>query len=192
MVLLICVIRLLFSFPAVADEQTLVRRNSDSGGYGGLGFKLTYLDQQLCHVVGFRAGWIVNHLLLLGAGGYGNFQGITREIALIPTDLPAPYRLSITYAGLDLGMVFFSDRAVHFGFQSLIGAGHAGYINTTEATHFFVIETSLFSELNIVDWFRVCIGGGYRLAYAGYVIQGMDEKSLHGPSLDILFKVGRF
>jgi hypothetical protein len=60
-----------FTFSAFAQETTLINGEIESGGFGGPVLKVTSINGENAVMIGGRGGWIINHSLVLGGGGYG-------------------------------------------------------------------------------------------------------------------------
>jgi hypothetical protein len=172
------------------------------GGYGAVGTKITKIDGKIGHMVGGRGAWIVNHSFLLGGGGYGmSSENMKREFD------GEMKNVEFGYGGLEFGYILNSNRVMHFAFQVLLGGGGVGYLDRIvigldedgdevveyqgERAAFFVAEPMLYMEVNVNQWFRVCMGGGYRFVN-GVDLQGVNNAALEGASAELLFKFGSF
>jgi|GEM_PF-210597 len=171
------------------------------GGYFGPAVRVTGIDGRNEWMAGGRAGWIINHNVILGVAGYGlTTDHIKREIG------GQNRTLRMGYGGLDLGYVFKPHSLLHLTFQTLVGAGGIGYEWETDRTDrdgnrrwdadgsgFFVAEPMLYAELNVTPWFRVCAGGGYRWVDSLDASKvGIDAKTLRGASGELMLKFGFF
>ncbi|MBN1594890.1 hypothetical protein JW933_03085 [candidate division FCPU426 bacterium] len=188
--------------PAYEAETLFASRIYAHGGYGAFGNKITTYDGKTGYMAGGRGAWIINHCFLLGGGGYGaTCPAIEREFA------QEQKKLKFGYGGLELGYVFTPHRLLHFSLQALIGAGGIGYVEEVitgrdeygndiiayegEGDAFFVAEPMLYLEVNVTEWFRLCLGGGYRYV-AGVDLKGVSNQDLSGASAELLFKFGYF
>ncbi|KPK81198.1 MAG: hypothetical protein AMS25_07250 [Gemmatimonas sp. SM23_52] len=80
---------------AAAQERTLLGRGFHSGGFGGPVVKFSEVDGDFAVFVGARGGWIINHMFVLGAGGYG----LVNEIDI---GFPGPRDIEFGYGGVEL------------------------------------------------------------------------------------------
>jgi hypothetical protein len=178
------------------EAQVVFDDTIEHGGYVGIAFKLTTIDEEVAYMMGLRASWIIDHFVSLGVAAYGHFQGVLLdverdydpEVEEVETD----QRTSVAYGGFDLGVVLFSDWLVHLTLQSLFGGGHIWFSDIDLSSIFAVIEPSAYIELNVTTWFRICLGGGYRFALGVSGIEGLDDEKLSGITGEIIFKVGEF
>ena len=182
--LLLLIILTLASVPlaANAQEQTLIRGEIESGGYGGPVVKLSSINNEFCVLMGGRGGWIINHAFIVGGGGYG-----------LATDIFVNgNKLALGYGGLELGYVIMSDSLVHFTVHSLIGFGGVSFENyPASADEIFVLEPEATIVLNVTEFFRIAAGASYRFV-TGVTASGVSDESLGGFSGMLVFKFGRF
>jgi len=181
------------------DQETLFSGDIEHGGFGGPVVMFSQVKGQTGVLVGGRGGWIINHLITLGGGGYG----LVNKIPVGPASVSGldSLMLQLGYGGFEAGLIFNSNRLVHVDCHVLIGAGGtgAGLWNNPEdfdsyddnGDAFFVLEPSLSLILNMTPHFR--IGGGVSYRY----ISGVDspyvtDSDLSGPSFSVSLKFGRF
>ena len=103
--------------PATAQEQTLVGHGIESGGFGAPVVKFTQVNGEFGVLVGGRGGWIINHVFVLGGGGYGLVNDIW-----VRGFVPEP-RLQFGYGGIELEGIIASNSLVHFTVVGLVGGG---------------------------------------------------------------------
>jgi hypothetical protein len=172
-----------------------------SGGYGGPGVRMAMFNHHSECLVGGRAGWIINHRMILGVAGYGLTTNTLQSVVGGRTRT-----LGLGYGGVDLGYVFMPRAPMHVSFQVLIGAGGVGYdyrtgqvtasgdpIWSTESSSFFVTEPMFYLELNLSPWVRLCAGTGYRWVQGVDASRvGLDSRALSGANEEVLLKFGFF
>lgn len=192
---------LLIAMPVLAQEQTLISRHIESGGFGGPVVKFTQIKDQFGLLVGGRGGWIINHTLVLGGGGYGLFNKIP-TVPSVQGDADSLY-LNMGYGGFELGFVFNSNKLIHMAFQTLIGAGGVSHTNWTagwvwndedkgyESDSFFIMEPSVDIVLNVTSFFRIAAGFSYRYI-SGVDLSDISDSDLSGFSGQIILKFGSF
>ncbi|UCF18694.1 MAG: hypothetical protein JSU87_12185 [Gemmatimonadota bacterium] len=170
---------------ALAQEETLLRGDFESGGFGGPVVKFTEVADQFAVFAGARGGWIINHTLILGAGGYG----LTNEIDL--DDNPFNGRdVEFGYGGLELEYVNSSNKLAHLTLYLLIGGGGLT-TNFIDGESVFVLEPLANIEVNVAKWFRLSAGGGYRLV-VGVDTPGLEDRDLSALVGVLAFKFGVF
>jgi len=177
----------------MAQQQTLLSGDLQSGGFGGPVVKFTQMNDAFAVMVGGRGGWIINKTITLGGGGYG----LSNPIYLTNEE---KYRIHMGYGGFELGFNMASDDLIHLSFHTLVGGG--GFVvlekhyDDWDDDHgvddaFFVVEPHLAVTLNLANNFRIEVGGSYRY------INGVDDVDLkdsdfEGFSAHIGFKFGKF
>ena len=177
------------------QERTLLGRRVEHGGFGGPAVKFTEIADQFGVLVGGRGGWIINHSLVLGGGGYGLAN--TYDFELIQDGRER--HLALGYGGLEIEYVNRWRDVAHFTAGILIGGGGAswydrhrgdwGIEDTNDA--FFIAEPALNLELNVIHFFRVAIGGSYRFV-EDLDLVGLGNADLRGAAGSLTFKFGEF
>jgi hypothetical protein len=166
---------------AAAQEETLAGDGLESGGFGAPVVKFSEIGSEFAVFAGARGGWIINHTLVLGLGGYGLASNIG--------EFPFEREVEFGYGGLELEYINNSDNVVHFTIYTLIGAGGVtSLFDTAEAV--FVLEPAANLEVNLTKWFRLGAGGGYRfVSGADQVLSSEDLSAFFGV---LTFKFGSF
>lgn len=177
------------------EQQTLLSGPMDHGGFGGPVVKFTQVADRFGVFVGGRGGWIINHQLVLGGGGYGLAN--PNDFVLILDGIE--HRLGLGYGGFEVEYVNRWDEVAHLTAGVLIGGGGAswydwryqdwGFEDYTDA--FFVAEPTLSLELNVVSFFRISLGASYRIV-ANVDLVGLSDSDLSGGAGSITFKFGSF
>lgn len=177
-------------------QETIFSGPITSGGYGGAIVKFSDIDGESGIWVGGKGGWIINHSLVIGGGGFGLVSD-NKELYLIDG---RTRRLTIGYGGLILEYVHNSHKLVHFTGGVLIGAGGAGHIyrddyysdwGTTNADAFFALEPNFGIELNIARYIRAELGASY-LYTSGIELSDTEDEDISGPMGYLALKFGSF
>ncbi len=180
---------------AFADEdgsEALFNGPLRSSGYGAVSMKFSPIQGQFGTLIGGYGGWFINKTLLIGGGGYGLTTNITS------TQRPGE-SISFGYGGVVLEYVGASDKVFHYAVQALFGWGGVGIYSPRDVRSFssrstspvFVIEPSLLAELNVTNFLRLAVGGGYRFA-TGVELSGLTNADLSGVSVSVNLKFGSF
>jgi hypothetical protein len=186
--LVICLISSLW-----AEEQTLVKKDFESGGYGGPVWKLSSINGHSALLTGGRGGWILNHIFVIGVGGYS----LSTEVKADPlSQNDKPLYIELYYGGLELEYIHNSDNMLHWTFHTLLGGGSVDLLehdpeNKIESDNLFVIEPSLNADLNITNWFRLGMGISYRLV-TGITSDHISNSELSGFGGLLILKFGKF
>lgn len=181
---------------SLAQEKTLLGSRIEHGGFGGPVVKFTQVNDQFGVLVGGRGGWIINHGLVLGLGGYG----LANEVKGVETFLGYEQNLNFGYGGFEMEYIINSDDLMHMTIYTLIGAGGVNYrldndfadVNwDATADAFFVFEPAVNLELNLTTFFRLDLGVGYRFI-SGVEDYNLNEEALSGVSGILTLKFGSF
>ena len=193
--LALLVIVLLPASLGAQQERTLLDRRVEHGGFGGPAVKFTEIADHFGVLVGGRAGWIINHSLVLGGGGYGLAN--TYDFELIENGRER--HLALGYGGLEVEYVNRWRDVAHLAAGILVGGGGAswylrhrrdwGIEDINDA--FFIAEPSLNLEMNVLRFFRVAIGGSYRFV-EGLDMVGLGTADLRGAAGSLTLKFGEF
>jgi hypothetical protein len=193
---------ILFTLTAIASaqEETLIKDDGEKGGFGGPVVKYTTIYDQSALLIGGRGGWIMNHSLVLGGGGYAIVNEIDTAAGALPGE--GPLDIKFGYGGFEMEYIFNSMSLTHFSLYALFGAGDIHYVKdegsvsesnhtTGESDFVFVVEPAINAELNIVKWFRVDAGVSYRLVMDVNQV-GLNSGDFSGLTAIITFKFGNF
>jgi hypothetical protein len=85
---MIMIVLCTFTVSVAAQEETLFKGDIQTGGFGGPVIKLTRINDQGALMVGGRGGWIINHCLALGGGGYGIVNDVDSPEGVLPLEGP--------------------------------------------------------------------------------------------------------
>ena len=190
---------IMISVPGFAEDETLMKGRVSHGGFGGPVVKLTQIKNDFSVLVGGRGGWIINHSIVLGGGGYGLVNDNIDE-RIIPPD--TTLFLTMGYGGFEFEYIITPHRLLHASFGTLIGGGGLDYSYRSPDRYynnhrqwyddaFFVFEPGANAEMNVTSFFRFVLGASYRLV-AGVETSGLDDSDLSGPSANITLKFGKF
>jgi len=195
----------LFIFGSViyAQEETFMGQEEVSnGGFGAPVIKFTSINSQFGVLVGGKGGWIINHSIILGAGGYGLVNQTDGPVSSVSNNVS----LVLGYGGFEMGYIISSDKIVHSAVGILIGAGAVSQrknynifnYNITLPNlaalgydNFFIAEPEVDIEFNIVRFLRIDIGASYRII-SGVNQNGLKNSDLAGVSGIMTLKFGKF
>jgi hypothetical protein len=177
--------------------QTLGGGNTKIGGYGGPSAKFGTVDGKFAMFFGGYGGVYLAQSVLLGGGGYSLVSDVKANSETLPNPLQQDLSLSMGYGGPMVEVTFMSNDAIHFGLNTMVGFGSASVSATSgsggelSTGRLVLLEPTLFAEVNVTNWFRVAVGGGYRLVTSSR-LQGYNANQLSGANLDISLKFGKF
>lgn len=173
------------------EPQVLFSEIDQVSGFGGPLFQFGSINGETTFYTGGGGAVLLNRRFWLG--GYG--MGMTSKASFIN---PADVRFDVDFGhgGFWLGYIFAPNKVVHLNLQTMIGWGGASYQNTrtgfdTDEDGVFVLTPQLEVELNLTNWMRVGVGGGYQIV-SGLDLPDMKSDFLDTPMGMLSFKFGWF
>jgi hypothetical protein len=143
-------------------------------GFGGFFTKFSAVEGAFAVFNGGGGAVLLNQTFFIGGSGSGLSSKISRNDHPFDSEM----YLGLGYGGLWLGYIHDSHKLLHWGFSTKV-CGGAAYLeddfhvgeNATGEDIIFVLEPQLEVELNVVKWFKINTGLGYRL------VAGVDDKT---------------
>ncbi len=177
-----------------AEERTLLSGQVEHGGFGGPDLRLTTINGNITLLMGGRGGWIINHRFVLGGGGCGVVENVKAKRFTGDS-----LYVNFGYGGGFLEWVMRSDDLLHVTFSTFLGGGnvmlsgdhHAADEASNSHDGVFVGELNANLELNVVTWFRINFGAGYRYV-SGVSTTGFKNSDFGGPTGTVVLKFGKF
>jgi hypothetical protein len=183
--LLICAIKI----HAQEDEfQTLFgNRPLKITGFGGPFMNFTVFNKEFAYMMGGGGGILINDFMI---GGYG--LGLANTLLFDNSN----EEISFGHGGFWIGYHLMSNKLVHSVIQVQLGWGSLNskdrsgvLINNLDKL--FIVTPVIEAEMNITRFFRIGLGGSYRIAaFADNSIISASEMS--GPGVNLAFKFGWF
>ena len=176
-----------------AQEQTLTGKGFHSGGFGGPIYMAGRVNGDLGVFTGGRGGWVINHTLVIGGGGYSLAFDIETDQQSVNGK---PLYLDMSYGGFEMEYIHNPDQLVHWTAHMLLGGGHL-YLREHDPNEsvaddgFIVFQPGVFVEINVAKWFRLGFGVNYRVAM-GVDFDGLTNNEMSGLAGEIIFKFGSF
>ena len=167
--------------------------------YGGVTTKLTQFNREVASINGIFGGVVFNRQLYVGVSAFALTSNILQPgVQDVKGCVP---RWNMGYGGLTFEYIHASNKLLHLTAGTLIGAGEVkknwthSFKNDSDRffdkSIFFVIEPSVNAELNMSSWFRIALGGSYRLV-SGSHTPGITDSGLSAPTATLSLKFGRF
>lgn len=198
---------LLVSSALFAQRQSLIEGEIESGGFGAPKINVTTFKGETGVLVGGYGGWLINHQLLLGGGGFGLVNQVkSRNEVQSYFDFDQQPYLNLGYGGGIIEYYFQPDQIMHTSVSLLIGAGGVSYRSDRDDLHlsthgifmgeqkadaFFVLEPGISGELNVAKHLKIGLSMSYRWVN-GIDIYGLSNSDLSGVSAGLAFKFGSF
>lgn len=193
------------TFSAVAQEiQSIFSSGRDTGGYGAISNKFTYIGGEFANLCEVYGGVFINRRWMVGM----SFAGSTNDIR-VPQEYSVDPIHPMTYqygqGGLVVERVFNSNRPVHFVFSMFSGVGFSAQYNRNamyaydyqqaasvhDENWFYVLEPGAQLELNLFRWMRLSPGVSYRQTYGSDGL-GLSDENLSDWTYNITLKFGGF
>lgn len=196
--------------PLFAQEhETLFGSNADHGGYGAVSVRFSSIQNTDAVLVGGYGGWLIDHRLMLGVGGFGLVTDVRArpEAQQLYAWNNEPLYLNFGYGGFMMEYTIAPSDLVHVTVQALIGGGGVQYREdwfhmdddwTNDSRRhggtdaLFVIEPAASVEVNVTPWFRASAGASYRHVSGIDELQGIANDDLKGLSGQLTLKFGAF
>lgn len=189
-----------------AQRKTFFEGQIDNGGFGAPRIKVSSVRGNLGVLVGAYGGWLIDHKLLIGGGGYGLANNIKAQddVQSVMNYKEQPY-VDFGYGGGVLEYYFNPDELIHSSVSVLIGAGGVsyrssdfdhnsslgGWNDTHKGDVVFVLEPGIGGEINVAKYFKVGASLSYRYV-SGVDLYGMKNSDLSNFSAGIALKFGVF
>lgn len=184
-------------------QKTNSAKSIESSGYGVLSTQFSKFNGQNAIFAGAYGGWMINHKLMIGIGGYGlatQHPGYgLNEHTLSKNDW------KMGYVGLVGEYTFFGNRDLHFSVNALVGGGiikngngrgtipenGSDELEDIDASGFCVIQPGVNVEYSFTNLFQVGAGLGYRYI-TGSTQPGISNAKMSAPTANLSFKFGVF
>lgn len=203
-VLIAAVALLLFAATSHAQVQTLFNdKEIHSGGFGGPQVMYTTFNGEEGMLVGGQGAWVINETFYLGGGGFGL---TTHHDGMRDANYQQTPQLLMGYGGPMVGIILRNDDLIHLTADVMLGGGAVtntvelrpgdpgfeldddGY-KTLRTAGFWHVQPMAHLELNVTDWMRVAVSGGYRLV-RDFDSFGVTAEDASGPVAGVTFRFG--
>lgn len=185
-VLIITLLIALFIPGALMAQQQSLAGNARFGFFVAPVLKVTGISNQVETMAGLSGAVIIGEWFSIGLGAYTLISDFKVDVD------GTMENLNFTYGGLEQDIIFLSDSLVHGTFGLLIGAGSASLGDVVSVDRFFVGEIGGDAELNVTNWMRISVGGGWRFVQGVSDLEGLINKDLSGFFAGVAIKMGMF
>jgi hypothetical protein len=186
------------------DYKTLFGSGKDSfGGYLGLDFRYTKINEQDVLMIGGELNALFNHSFALGFKGFGMVSPVKSSNS---SNLGEQLYFGMGYGGVNIEPILFYNSAIHLSIPILIGGGGIAEYSQNyyhyhdqiyfddynyEYDYFFVLEPGINLEINLLKFMRLSTGASYRIT-SDMELSGMNGTNLNGLNFDLSLKFGWF
>ncbi len=169
------------------EIQTLFGYGTRISGFGGPFMSFTTINGEFAHMMGGGGGVLLGDFFL---GGYG--EGLTNYIE----NIEGGDKIEFGHGGFWTGYSFFGVKPIHPAFSLQLGwgdislkdpEGYESYYND----NVFVVNPTVELEMNFTKFFRLSVGGHYRLV-TGVDASLLSGQDMSGPGAFLAFKFGWF
>lgn len=180
------------------EPETFAKPGYHHGGVFGADVHYTQIEGENAIVTGFKAAYIMNRSIELGAAGYGIYSELDH-----PTIDGAKMNILGGYGGFHCAPVIMPLKKVHFAVPIMLGAGAIGYdedfrFNDPGEFNFandwdeiFVAQVGLNVVFNITNFFQIEAGARY-LQTTNIELDLVDDLDISGFSGGFGLRFGWF
>lgn len=187
------------------EFKTILGNQSSVGGYGAFGIHFTEIEPGDGLMFNARGGVVLNHWFSAGISGSGFISDYFSD----PNETINPMELNLAggYGGLYIEPILLPFFPVHISLPIFGGVGGVAlleniddeltnsqdYDNVVTSAGFMVFEPGVELEFNVTNFFRLAVGGYYRMtSKIDIPTYGFGEYPLNGISGGVTFKFGKF
>ncbi len=171
---------LMMTISAQKEETLFGRGYGLSGIWGSATHNYSFFDDDFAYARGGSIGLEFGNDIFVGY----TWQKFRDDAQ--PEDISQDFRLR--YNGFLLGITPNAHRAIHPRISMLLGGGRAT-LGNGDSDRVFVFQPALGLELNVFQWFRLGLEGGYRLV-GNESLFGVESTDLSSPFAQIDLRFG--
>lgn len=203
----IFILLLLIAPLSFSQRESIFDGDVENGGFGAVSIKFSTIKNKSGVLVGGYGGWLINHQLLIGLGGYGLANNVAADnsVVSIYNFIRQPL-ITFGYGGAIFEYYIQPNSVVHSSVSLLIGGGGVLYRQSGAGDYFnaswgdpyrsstntvFVLEPGVSAELNVASYCKIGVNASYRYV-SGVDITGLQNSDLSNFSAGIAFKFGKF
>jgi hypothetical protein len=142
-------------------ERTLLGDLDLSGAWGGPTYNYSATGNDWALVRGGFGGLEFGEDVFIGYGGWKAREPFTTDDELVGS--PGP-EYNFRHGGFILAYSPGTDNIIHPRFTAIIGPGRIDYAGNTERDRMLIGQLMGGAEINLFQWFRIGLEGGYRFA----------------------------
>lgn len=180
----------LFFVTAQEDFKTIFNQDEVKfSGFGGSFNEISYLNGELISASGGGGGLLMNQKFFIGGYGLGY-----NSFYLTSSDNGQTLntRYSMGHGGLWLGYVHNYRNVIHVGANMKLGAGGIDEIGGQSLDVISVAQPEFNVEVNVLSWFKITGGIGYRMVYDLDNVNNHDQYDFNGANFSLGFYFGLF
>ncbi|MDD5570007.1 MAG: hypothetical protein PHD97_02515 [Bacteroidales bacterium] len=178
------------------EIKTIFKGKVKHGGYGGISFGYSLINNKDALSAGVQLAWIINHSFCIGFAG----SGFVNDYKFYNNY--SSNNLAGGYGGLLFETIFLPKFPVHISVPVLIGAGGISYNDNSylsynddyyvkDADAYLIVEPGIQLELNLVKCIRLSLGATYRYT-SSINLFNTPRQVLDGLTTGFTIKFGKF
>lgn len=174
-----------------AQQETLFDNLDVIGGFGSPIVEIGSINGEVGADVGGGGALVLDRLFI---GGYGMGTDYP-EYTIDDGENAGQYNIRFKHGGLWFGYVTEQSRLVHFYSSLKIGWGKSQLRVDKDALFSdrnFVMTPEAGIEINLTDFFKLGLTGGYRWVNGITKLPGLDNESFSSPVGILTFRFGGF
>lgn len=174
-----------------AQQETLFEDLNVIGGFGGPILEIGSIHGEVGADVGGGGAIILDRLFI---GGYGMGTDFA-EFRIPDGENAGLYNIRFKHGGLWFGYVWRQEKLLHLYSSAKIGWGKSQLRegkDTAFSDRNFVLTPELGIELNLTDFFKVAITGGYRWVNGVTNLPNLDNNDFSSAIGVLTFRFGGF
>ena len=192
---LLVFIGLLIAALLPAQHETLFDDFTSFGVFGGPIVEISSINGEVGADVGGGGALVLDDLFIGGYGMGTDYPEITIQEERFGELEDVLYNIRFKHGGLWFGYVPSQFKLGHLYSSLKLGWGKAKLQNDRNDTpndRVFVLTPEVGVELNLTDWFRLGITGGYRWVNGINRLPTLDDSDFSSPTGTLTFRFGAF
>jgi hypothetical protein len=178
-----------------AQHEALFDDLSSFGAFGGPILEFSSINGQLTADVGGGGALILDEFFIGGYGMGTDYPEVSFETIIDGelTDIDAD--IDFSHGGLWFGYVRDIEQKIHLYSSLKVGWGQAKLEHDAvdlPSDRLFVLTPEIGIELNMTNFFRVGLTGGYRAVSGISRLPELENKDFSSPTVAITFRFGAF
>ncbi len=191
----LAILSLLLSGSLTAQHETLFDDFTSFGAFGGPIIEVSAINGDIGADVGGGGALILDDMFI---GGYG--MGTDHPDISIQQEIDGEiedvfYNIKFKHGGLWFGYTPKQFKMGHLYTSLKVGWGKAQLRNErfdTPTDRIFVLTPEAGVELNLTEWFKIGLTGGYRWVNGISRLPTLDDNDFSSPTGTITFRFGGF
>lgn len=172
---------------SMAQTETLFNDNIDYGGFGGPMIEFSQINGTTVADVGGGGGLVINNFFVGGYGLGNEGASVTFEEEL--------YDIDFGHGGFWFGLATPQHKLIHAYASFRVGWGEVELKRDGDREfedNLLALAPELGLEVNVTDWFRLGLSGGYRSVSGIDNLPVLDNSDFTGVYGAITFRFGGF